>query len=448
MSELWKHLGFRENPYFATPLDISEEGCDLFVGRAVELRRLITKWASEKEGATTIIAGNIGTGKTSFLNVCQYLCLTGMKDFELPFDPPLLIPSVEKVQLEQDQAETDFLVRILRAVCRSIEWACSFIQEKTPQRIGEVLAWLNSLSQATTSSVAGGFNVSLPGAPGGGLSGSRTQGATLKNPKDVPVDTLVGILRELAESTRLIRKYQGVIVAIDNIEMVPPEILLTLLNKYRDTLFSVPYVWWVLIGQKGLYDLIEADAPRVAQRIKGTETSLDGLSWDDFLLATQVRLEAFRLRSDAVAPVDESLLKLLFEASKGEIRYIFKMADQIVGEAIAEIPSAVSVPPDRATALLISSTKDSLARLGLSDRERRVLRLLCERGVVRPKEYKDFGFQNAPNFIQSTLQPLQEKGLIAKSTEGNAALYSPRAPAILAKQFSLLDDRQVSLPIK
>jgi hypothetical protein len=216
--------------------------------------------------------------------------------------------------------------------------------------------------------------------------------------------------------------------------------VIDLLNRYRDTLFSAEGVWWVLIGQRGLFDLISASAPRVAQRIKGTETTLTGLEWGDFQLAVDARVNAYRLRADAFAPIGESLLRQLFDASAGEIRYVFQMADQIATDAIAMDPSLTSVPPDLAERLLRESVRAQIERLGLSAREQRVLRRICNEQETRPKNYKDYGFHNAPHFIQSTLQPLQEKGMLTRSTQGNAALYSPRSLARLANSFHLLGE--------
>ncbi|HEX5754271.1 MAG TPA: hypothetical protein VFZ09_49265 [Archangium sp.] len=432
MQSLWNILGFRENPYFATPLTISREGVDLFVGRGAEIRRLLGKWDSST-GATTVIGGNIGTGKTSFLNVCQYLCLMGKREFDLAFDPPLIMPCVKTVQLEEKIEEHNLLGRFIRSAINSVRWSCSLLGEPVPPVVTETADWMDSLNQSESTSKGGGGTVL-------GVGGSATFSVSVAKRKleDFSPDSLVDRLAALADSARLIRNYRGIVMAIDNIEMVDSDEVIKLLNKYRDTLFAMRSVWWVLIGQRGLYDLIDAEAPRVTQRIKGTETTLEGLSWDDFNLATQARLNFYRLRDDAVAPIGEELLRVLFDASSGEIRYVFKVADEIITDAIADDPKLRTIPPSQAERILQNSTKQQLGRLKLSDREKRVLRLICEKGSARPKDYKDYSIQNAPNFIQGYLQPLQEKGLLARSTQGNAATYAPRPLAILGSRFKLL----------
>ena len=274
---------------------------------------------------------------------------------------------------------------------------------------------------------------------GSGFDVSGSSGHTIRPLADVPLDTLMSKLEMLAISCRGLG-FRGLLIAIDNIEMIDSGDIVSLLNKYRDTLFSIRGIWWVLIGQRGLYDLIQAEAPRVSQKIKGTETTLEGLSWSDFHLAVEARKDAFKTRPDAMAPIGDNLLRMLFDASAGEIRYVFQMADSIVTDAIAEDPSLTSIPPDFANQLMKSSVMSQITRASLSSQRRRVLHKICTEGPARPKDYKEYGFKNAPHFIQGTLQPLQEAGLVSRSTQGNAALYAPRSLARLADSFGFLDD--------
>jgi len=78
------------------PIPLSKEGVDWFVGRGDEIRRMINKWSNRRDGCLTVIGGNIGTGKTSFLNACQWVCFTGVQQFGLEIEPPMLVPCVNK----------------------------------------------------------------------------------------------------------------------------------------------------------------------------------------------------------------------------------------------------------------------------------------------------------------------------------------------------------------
>jgi hypothetical protein len=438
MSGMWQRLGFQENPYFATPIEISDDGRNLFVGRAAEVRRMIGKW-DDTAGTITVIGGHIGTGKTSFLNVCQYLCMTGIKDYQLPYAPPRLIPAFVKTQIETGLAERDLLVRIIRSAVESIRITCATLSLEIPVEAASLASWLSTLSSSASTGTGGGLKIM-----GTGIDVSESSGSTNRQVADIPVDALMGKLELLAREVTTI-DFRGIIIALDNIELVDSGHIVELMNRYRDTLFSIKGIWWVLIGQKGLYDLIQAEAPRVSQRIKGTETTLEGLSWPDFHLAIDVRKDHFKTRPNAIAPIGDDLLKTLFDASMGEIRYVFQMADSIVTDAIAEDPALTAIPPEFADQLLRASVLGQIRQAHLSSREKRVLKKMCEGGTVRPKDYKEYGFQNAPNFIQSTLLPLHEKGLVTKSTQGNAAMYSPRSLARLAGSFAFLNEDQTFL---
>lgn len=431
---LWTHLGFQQNPYFATPIEVSKPGADLFVGRGHEVRRMINKW-DEPNGCVTIIGGNIGTGKTSFLNVCQYLCFEGVRQFELPYDPPRLVPAFDKVQLESDADDRRLILQVLWSAARSVDRAFQERGLTPPALSAELVHWLGTTTAGYSATSGGG-----PTVAGRGLQGSGGgHSLPLREPGAVPLDSLAAKLADLAAEVANESVYRGLVVALDNIELIESARVVALLNQYRDTLFSTPRVWWVLIGQRGLFDLLDAESPRVTQRIKGTETTLDGLSWDDFHLAVSIRIENFRTRKDAVAPLGEDLLRILFDASAGEIRYVFKMADQIVSDALARDPHIRNVEPKMAEGILRDAVAEQLERLYLDVREKKVLKGMRERNSVRPKDFKEFGFQNAPNFLQGVLQPLQDKGLVSKSTQGNAALYSLRPLAILGARFNLLD---------
>src|SRR3972149_1890460 len=68
--DVWKHFGFTGNPLDPRPLGISDLDRQLLVGRDAELRQLMVL-SSNLEGAI-VVEGNIGVGKTSFVNAAQH----------------------------------------------------------------------------------------------------------------------------------------------------------------------------------------------------------------------------------------------------------------------------------------------------------------------------------------------------------------------------------------
>src|SRR6187401_2143834 len=62
----------------------------------------------------------------------------------------------------------------------------------------------------------------------------------------------------------------SLIIVLDNIENLDDESLKNNLMSFRDTLFSIPNLYWILIGQSGLDSLIQTLDQRVFQRITGS----------------------------------------------------------------------------------------------------------------------------------------------------------------------------------
>jgi len=51
-------------------------------------------------------------------------------------------------------------------------------------------------------------------------------------------------LRAWHPPRRSMGNFEGILLAIDNIEMIDSARVVELLNQYRDTLFAVPAIYW------------------------------------------------------------------------------------------------------------------------------------------------------------------------------------------------------------
>ena len=90
-----------------------------------------------------------------------------------------------------------------------------------------------------------------------------------------------------------------------------------MLISFRDTLFSIPNLWWVLIGQSGLGSLIQSLDPRVFERISGSGIEVRPIELDELDKAIAIRVSRFHKSGSAKAPLPIETHKQLFEASFG-----------------------------------------------------------------------------------------------------------------------------------
>jgi hypothetical protein len=450
LGDLWLSLGFGGNPYQATPLRPTAEDYDLFIGReetGVDFRTLIEC----QTGCVAVLSGDVGVGKTSFFNIQQYLLFTGLGDFG-----PRVIPALELTPLEAEDSPTELARRVTHNAVKSVEDFCSTQRLAIPRQITKIKKWLSH-----TGSAAGfDFGLSILGS-GGNVSMSfhapPVQDATLENWKD--------ILLVIASEVRETLGYAGYFVALDNAENVDNAHLCSLLMSFRDTLFVVPGIWWVIIGQSGLYSLIDAADKRISQRIQGTGIEITPLSAEELHGVVQRRVQTFRARPDAVSPISQEIHKRLFEASRGEIRFVLKISDDLVRRVVADVrKDAVGVvkqlggrttlesrfadflaqrlvdgqiPDDLVRRRLRDLASTSIRDLRLRKRELAVLQAIGDNGEARASDHQRFRVKTIQDFSANYLVKLFKSGLLHRRQAGPAVYYSLRGFAALAHEFDL-----------
>ena len=104
-----------------------------------------------RDGTVTVIGGHIGTGKTSFLNVCQFLCMMGMADYGLLYQPPKIVPAFVKTQIESALPEREFLIRLLRSAVESVRLTCAALSLDVPSECLALGTWLETLNSSESS---------------------------------------------------------------------------------------------------------------------------------------------------------------------------------------------------------------------------------------------------------------------------------------------------------
>ena len=99
--------------------------------------------------------------------------------------------------------------------------------------------------------------------------------------------------------------------------------------SFRDTLFTIEGIWWILIGQSGLSSLIQSTNPKVYQRLSGG-MELKPITVENLIKAVNKRVEKFHnISTIGSSPISEEVYLKLFKCSNGEIRFVFKYCIQI-----------------------------------------------------------------------------------------------------------------------
>ncbi len=410
---IWESLGFRDNPYSAEPLEPTEEDFGLFVGREAE-SRLFATTISNKAGCISVVEGDVGVGKTSFVNAMEYAAYQRKVDFI-----PRVLPSFRKIQFFDGITVNEFLLSVLSNGIFSLIQLFGAERVTSEAFFREMYTWLNQLIY-TSKGIQAGITVL-----GTGGSFGRTTGESPVSTTQVPTMALIVKLEEFVERVRDRFELDGCMIPVNNMDIVDEDRLISFLNQIRDGILDRNYIWWVLIGSKGSFSLFERKARRISEKITGTGVALNPLSSDELLEAVRVRMQALRMRADVQAPIPEEVIRLLYEVSKGEIRFIFKRATDLIIEVKSLYPSAVSISLEQALGTLRGLAEKRIAALYLTRAEEKILSRMAEVGEFRPKEYALFGLKSA-QALNKYLSKFVEEELLSRTKEGGASVYRTR----------------------
>jgi hypothetical protein len=446
---MWTEFGFSDSPYRTTPLSPTDADFKLFTSRDSGESAAFLSAMDSTEGSVVVVSGDIGIGKTSFVNIQQHLLANDLAGWGRR-----LLPCHQTTSLTEEDAPVSLARRIVHDAVRNIESYCELQGESLPRECNTVRDWLShrpatSGYQITFGVFGVGRNVSLP--PVG----------------DATLETWRDILTVLAGEVRKQFPVGGIIVCLDNAETLTQSALAKLLMSYRDTLFMIKGIWWILIGQSELYSQIERIDRRVSQRISGSGIELSHFTVDNFHDLIERRVRVYGNREGAVSPLSKPIHDLLFHAASGEVRFVFDTANTLVQRvvtnvrekvgkklppgtaapgAIAEMLSQVlkqqlidhQIPDKLATDVLKVEIQSRIAELHKAPDNIHKLRRIGDHPVTKA-DYDDFGFASPEEFKESFLEPMRSQGLLARETEANAHRYRLKGFAWLALKFGQLE---------
>lgn len=263
---LWKKYGLRANPFDTAPLSLTSETslpiADAIVGRGFETyeSRSLCNVLCNPGGARIIIEGQVGVGKTTFVNYHRYIWENHSQD--------RLFTPQEEIAVTEHWQLSHFLINILSALISKL---ILLIGEKEVSKVPvfqEVLA-LSRVFFQTNLSIEGSFM-----GFGGGFSRSHNI--------NVPSLPEIQLMRYFREMVRQIKQmnYAGVFLHIDNLEILRREdthSIRAFLEIIRDCL-QTPDVYFVFVSNQGFFRDIISSLPRVRSIFFGKPVAIAPLT--------------------------------------------------------------------------------------------------------------------------------------------------------------------------
>lgn len=298
----------------------------------------------------------------------------------------------------------------------------------------------------------------------GGTAGRTVDLPALKEASfESIVDAISGVTAEVVN----LLGFQSAVIALDNLENFTDEQLGDMLISFRDTLFSIPNLWWVLIGQSGLGSLIQSLDPRVFERITGSGIEVRPIEVEELDKAIAIRVSRFHNSGNGKSPLPLDTHKHLFTAFYGEMRFVFKYSNAICVKFVEDLRKRVltiqretsnitggfedalnsiiaedminnQIPHPIAIENLKKIVESELMGLFLKPKDMQVLRTIGDIGKARASDFKKFSFKTMQDFSGNYLTRFYQQNLLVREQEGRAVNYRLRGIALLSHSFGLL----------
>lgn len=406
MDSFWKDFGLEDNPYDSRPLVISKNDRKLFVGRKDELVALNTLVSSPK-GGIVIVEGEVGVGKTSFVNIFQYEKWTKSK----------FLPSFEKVELEENINPTHFMLSVFSNMIHNLER----VEEENGDGASKLKKY--EIHQKAKSLVARNIQTAWAGevtimGTGGGLS--REKKTT--EPLAVLLPSILSVMNEWTNFVTSKMGYSAIFVPVNNLDMISDDTIIEFLNRLRDTLIDRPAVWWILIGKPGLFSLLEAKAHRVSEIVTGGPIMLKSLTLEKIHELIDVRLDNLKISKKVRPIVPNEVVDILYEVSKGEARYILKRISDIIFRFKTKFPTEKEIPLQVAKEMLIEMAKQRIDDTKISKNEIEKLEKMASKGKFQTKDYGNFNLKTA-QALQYFVNKFSKLGLVTREESAGKAVF-------------------------
>jgi len=436
---IWEDLGYIRNIYFREPLPIDNFGANLLCGRDYEIGQFIDECLSDNK-CLKVIGGDVGIGKTSFVNACQFICYDP-KGFKL-FSSlnRKILPSYKKLELSNYDNINSFSIKSIISLTTNINSHFINTGQKIPDSIKDYIDYWTKVRLKTSS---GGLSLGVTVFGSGGQIDRKSNSYQIQELRD-PLTAFYHLLEIILNETDI----SSVFMLIDNIDTVERGSLIRILDEVRDSFFTIDDIYWILVGQKGLGELISGGSRRLGGYLTGPEITLAKLQPKVFLSAIEERDKAFRISNESdikkfkekrikiaklkkgkmdvdysiYPPLDEQTHMMIYEFTHFELREAFRICYDITVRAQEYIRASGQLLFQDAFNYLVEYCDTITSFIDSFNDYKGLLSNIYRESGVNNSVYKEYGYKSASGF-ESLLRKFANNGLLLPKTRGGIKLY-------------------------
>src|SRR3989344_3705472 len=253
IKNIWELYGVNENPFSISPILVIGGiiPIESFVGRKEEIKRL-SKIMGSKGGSRVFVYGDVGVGKTSFVNVIRHTAF--ISGFFTPF---------KEIAVQQDWTIDDFMMNTLSAIYSTLK-----ILKEQPIS-DKTFSKLESLFEIGRTSTNIGVSVM-----GSGGSYGREQNPTEK----LTTFNLEHFFQEIIQEVNTKTK-KDTIIHYNNLELLPEKKIRYIFDNLRD-FFQTRGVHFIFVGNLTVHSIIQS-IPRFSSNLTDTPFHIETLTFEE-----------------------------------------------------------------------------------------------------------------------------------------------------------------------
>jgi GTPase SAR1 family protein len=375
--DIWESYGLSENPFSTNPLLVQGGVIPItcFIGRSAELSR-INKQFRSKGGTRTMVVGDVGVGKTSFVNYARYLAR------DKYFSPIKEIPVQETWDSEAMIVNTLYAIANTLTINGTTDW----IDKKTFTQIESLVTFNRVSSRGIGISAVIGFDYN--------------QETT--NPTNLPFmaleDLFASVINQIYDKTG-----RETIIHYNNLENLAEKSIRRIFENLRNT-FQIAHVHFVFIGNLIVDGIIQSIA-RVSS-IFSEHIMLNTMSLPEVEEIIETRLSKMKISAQIIKPYDDKVLEILYKLYNGNIRDILNSLSTAVLAATQDKPILLT---EDTLSIVLRDAVEKRFLSNLSPKAKEILKVIlnAKKGEITNRgiaELAKVGRPNVSTYIHQELE--------------------------------------------
>lgn len=402
----WATWGFSGNPFDTKALSINSKLLPIskaYVGRSMDSleAKQLFRLISNPGGGCCIIEGDIGVGKTTFVNYHRYLWENEAED--------RLLTTAREIPVYPHWGAKDFLMEILGQLSNKL---LSLLNQKKakPSKFLKKIQLLNQIFYHETMELQGsvlGFGMGYSNQP------------QVNVPYITTESQLMDYLFELLEETKKL-DFKGIFLHFDNLELLAQDEIKrcqNLFEQIRDIL-QIPDIYYIFICRIGLFGQVLGGSERV-RSIMGWPIKVPPLTEEEVVEVLNTRYALLSSSPEKIIqPVDNDFITFLYKLYNGKIRFIMDSLAQVC--LYCNFQETGTLSEKEAKNALYKVIKLKTDRL--STREYECLILMAQLGEFSNEELKNSLGMKAPN-VSKMLKYFTQENLIYYFRKDSKKVY-------------------------